>query len=168
MQQVKHLLKIAIFFLCLLPVLISGSGCKPEEPYVITCSDGLIAWERLPPTGGFSLQNVGDASGSVPKNLKLIIQYQLDYERYVRPVEYLANIDFERKTLIIVRTNSRLIFKEAPKLSINCKEKAIRWTQNASIPVNLNVELSETNLFVVLIPKVEDRTRLIYEENIVK
>ena len=140
-------------------------GCQQEEPYVITCNDGDVKWEFAPQMYA-SLKNVGDLPNYIP-TIKLKIQSQAEYEHYVSG-NYLPAIDFERKTLIIVRTDERLSYTANYFVTADCVKNELRWEIEAydldGRPQN--PEESLLFIFAILVPKTNDNTVLIYRPKI--
>lgn len=141
-------------------------NCKKQEPYVIVCHDGPVDWEHMKPTS-FDLQNVGDRPGQIP-NILLTIQSQIDYEYYFRPVRILPAIDFERKTLLLVRTDEHLAFLANMHVEADCSNELLTWQVDALRPDTLaqNPDIRQLILTIV-VPKINDKTDVIFKPKIV-
>ncbi|QRR00149.1 hypothetical protein [Dyadobacter sandarakinus] len=149
---------------------IFGS-CKPEEPYVITCLNGPVKVE-YPRFTNLTLQNVGDLTGQPTnlRNLTLIIQTNADYEYYLKSGIPLPNIDFKRKTMLIVRTDERINFQLGPEnsnISIDCDKNEIIRRMDA-LSDEPNVPEYFSHIFVIVIPKITKDKKFYFQRNILK
>jgi hypothetical protein len=145
----------------LIPALILAisaliSGCKEEEPYVITCMDGPVTFELLrnqlnPPE---RLQHLNDKDTITT----LIIQAEEQYYNYLNRGEGLPAINFKEKTLLAGRVFSGLVAPIVKQtVDSDCMAKTVTLTltmKYASTPI------AGFTHYYAIVPKISDDTKL--------
>lgn len=104
-------------------LILLTAGCKDPSPYIITCQDGEISFERI--CCNLNLKNINDSK----QFTSLVIQSQAELEHYVVAFRQLPEIDFTRKTLLAGLANSNTQAKLVKQeLIADCDSNKIQHT----------------------------------------
>ncbi|CAG5074657.1 hypothetical protein DYBT9623_05344 [Dyadobacter sp. CECT 9623] len=147
----RGLLRISLFMTF---VTFLVAGCK-EDPYVITCKDGLVEYQELMNGELVSFMNVKDAD----KVIQRVIRSRSELEQSLDLSRVNARIDFKEKTLLAGRIYSsqraNLIRQE---VTSDCKREEITY----SITLKYHQYLPESGYtkFFAIIPKISDKTKV--------
>jgi hypothetical protein len=132
------------------------AGCK-EDPYVITCKDGLVEYQELKNGELVSFMNVKDAD----KFIQRVIRSRSELEQSIDFSRVNAKIDFKEKTLLAGRIYSgqRTILVRQ-ELTSDCKREEI--TYRITLKYHQYLPESGFTKFFAIIPKISEKTKIKY------
>ncbi|WP_138367078.1 hypothetical protein [Dyadobacter luticola] len=132
--------------------------CKEPEPYVITCTDGIIPYSE---TGGFNKTfRFKDDAPEKMKERSAVIQSQIEFDSYLDPTSFgnSPQIDFDSKTLLVGRRyNGQQPFVVSQEVTSDCGKKMIEYRVKLK---SGSATVTGTAYYYAVIPKISDDTKV--------
>ncbi|GLU51258.1 hypothetical protein [Dyadobacter frigoris] len=134
-------------------MLILVWNCKPSEPYVYVCHDGLIDYEKVESLRHF--QSIINPNDSL---VTLVIRTDEDYKKYI--VDRQEKIDFSNKTLLAGRIRT-------PMSGYIARQSVKSYCISGEIYFDVQYVVNKDGItvfsevpFYAIIPKISEETKV--------
>lgn len=144
---------LIIRFVSAFLILSMVCACKPNEPYVYVCRDGLIDYQKTDKLRYF--QSIINPKDSL---VTLVIRTDDDYKKNI--ADRLEKIDFSNKTLLAGRIRAGMpgyVAKQSVKSY--CTAKEIYFDVEYVVNIAGETVISEIP-FYAIIPKISEETKV--------